>query len=160
MGAAPRILLISDLHLEEARPALTDAFLHFLATEAQASSALYILGDLFNVWLGDDDDRPLRSTVVAALRGASQRGLLIRLLHGNRDFLLGEHFASDCGAELLESPCLLEHGERRFVLTHGDELCTRDTDYQAFRQQVRDPVWQGSFLARPLEERRAFAEQA
>lgn len=160
MGAAPRILLISDLHLEEARPALTDAFLHFLGTEAQSASSLYILGDLFNVWLGDDDDRPLRATVVTALREASQRGLGIRLLHGNRDFLLGERFATDCGALLLESPCLLGHGGRRFVLTHGDELCTRDTDYQVFRRQVRDPAWQGRFLARPLEERRAFAEQA
>lgn len=155
-----RLLLISDLHLEEERPELTRAFLQFLERETPQASALYILGDFFNVWIGDDDDRPLNALISAALRQQADRGLAIYLMHGNRDFLLGEHFAQAAGARLIADPQVLEYGKHRYLLMHGDQLCTRDTGYLAFRTKVRDPAWQQAFLASPLAERRAFAEQA
>jgi len=154
------ILLISDLHLQTARPDLTQAFLVFIATRARDVSALYILGDLFNVWVGDDDDAPLCKDVSQALKELAVSGTAVYLLHGNRDFLLGTRYAEECGASLLSEPYLLQHMGRTYLLLHGDVLCTRDTDYQNFRTLVRDPQWQQQFLARPLAERRAFAEQA
>jgi UDP-2,3-diacylglucosamine hydrolase len=154
------VLLISDLHLEADRPDLTRAFFDFLETTARGASALYILGDFFNVWIGDDDDEPLGRDVSQALRRLSDSGTAVYLLHGNRDFLLGQRFAQDCGATLIHEPYLLHHGERDYLLLHGDALCTRDSDYMAFRTMVRDPQWQQAFLARPLAERRAFAAQA
>lgn len=160
MTSPARLLLISDLHLEEARPELSRAFFRFLEREAGNTTALYILGDFFNVWLGDDDDRPLNATVTAALKACSNRGMAIYLMHGNRDFLLGESFARAAGATLLPEPYQLEHGGKRYLLLHGDVLCTRDEHYLQFRKQVRDPLWQQQFLTRPLAERRAFAEQA
>jgi UDP-2,3-diacylglucosamine hydrolase len=154
------ILLISDLHLEPARPGLVHAFLHFLATTATEARALYILGDFFNVWVGDDDDTPLYVELSQALRQLSERGTAVYLMHGNRDFLLGERYAAACHATLITEPYVLEYGERRYLLTHGDALCTRDTGYMAFRQLVRNPQWQADFLAKPLADRRAFAQQA
>lgn len=155
-----RLLLISDLHLEEERPELTRAFLQFLERETPQASALYILGDFFNVWIGDDDDRALNALVSAALKRQSERGLAIYLMHGNRDFLLGQRFATTAGASLVSDPHVLECGKHRYLLMHGDQLCTRDTGYLAFRAKVRDPAWQQAFLASPLTERRDFAEQA
>lgn len=155
-----RVLLISDLHLEENRPQLTQAFHDFLARETPSASALYILGDFFNVWLGDDDDRPLNADIGGALQHYAAQGLKIYLLHGNRDFLLGEAFARAAGATLLHGPTLIEQAGARYLLLHGDELCTLDTDYQKFRTMVRNPAWQQQFLAQPLAARRAFAEQA
>ena len=160
MTSPARLLLISDLHLEEARPELCRAFFDFLQREAANAAALYILGDFFNVWLGDDDDRPLNVAVTSALRACSNRGTAIYLMHGNRDFLLGSGFARASGATLLPEPHLLEHGGQRYLLLHGDVLCTRDEHYMQFRAQVRDARWQQQFLTRPLAERRAFAEQA
>lgn len=155
-----RILLVSDLHLEEERPELTRAFLRFLERETPNASALYILGDFFNVWIGDDDDRPLNALVSAALKRQADAGLAIFLMHGNRDFLLGAGFAAAAGATLVEDPHCLQQGRHRYLLMHGDQLCTRDTAYQAFRTQVRDAGWQRAFLAKPLAERRVFAAQA
>jgi len=155
-----RILLISDLHLEEARPQLTRAFVEFLERETADASALYILGDFFNVWLGDDDDRPLNATIAHALKQCSDRGVDVYLMHGNRDFLLGRAFARAAGATLLAEPHVLEHEGQRYLLLHGDALCTLDTDYQQFRTMVRNPAWQQQFVSRPIAERRAFAEQA
>lgn len=160
MASDSRILLISDLHLEEERPQLTQAFLDFLERETPNASALYILGDFFNVWLGDDDDRPLNAVISHALRQHAGRGLAIFLMHGNRDFLLGARFAEASGATLLPEPHVLQHGNQRYLLLHGDVLCTRDTDYLRFRNLVRNPDWQHQFLGKPLAERRAFAEQA
>ncbi len=161
------VLLISDLHLEPARPALTRAFFDFLEraargaldTTASRARALYILGDLFNVWIGDDDDTPLYRDIAAALKKLGNSGTAIYLMHGNRDFLLGESYAKACGATLIHEPCLLEQGGERFLVMHGDALCTRDTDYIAFRTMVRAPEWQRDFLARTLAERRAYADQ-
>ena len=156
-----RLLLISDLHLEEDRPELTRAFLEFLACEGPKTQQLGILGDLFNFWLGDDDERPLNLEISAALRNQADAGLDIFLLHGNRDFLLGENFAHRAGAVLVKQDCLgISWHEHNCIALHGDTLCTLDTEYQQFRNMVRDPAWQADFLARPLPERRAFAEQA
>lgn len=155
-----RILLISDLHLEEARPELTRALLTFLDKEAPTASALYILGDLFNVWIGDDDDRPLNQLVTTALKQHADAGLAIFVMHGNRDFLLGARFAENAGATLINDPHVLNHGLHSYLLMHGDLLCTRDEAYLAFRAKVRDPQWQQAFLGSSLAERRAFAEQA
>jgi UDP-2,3-diacylglucosamine hydrolase len=154
------ILLISDLHLQPARPDLTQAFFAFLATRASQANALYILGDLFNVWIGDDDDAPLCREVSRALHELAATGTAVYLLHGNRDFLLGAEYVAECGATLLHEPHLLQHLGKPYLLMHGDVLCTKDTDYQLFRTMVRDAEWQQQFLARPLDQRRAFAERA
>lgn len=154
------ILLISDLHLQTARPDLTRAFLAFLDTRASQANALYILGDLFNVWIGDDDDAPLCGEISLALKRLASNGTAVYLMHGNRDFLLGSRYAAECGATLLSEPYLLVHGGYTYLLLHGDVLCTKDIDYQNFRTMVRNVEWQQQFLARPLGERRFFAEQA
>ena len=157
---ADTTLLISDLHLDPARPGLTRAFFDFLDTTARGAGALYILGDFFNVWLGDDDDAPLCTEVSHTLKQLAASGTSIFLMHGNRDFLMGHGWASACGATLIDEPHVLRSGAAQFLLMHGDALCTRDADYMAFRSMVRKAEWQRDFLARPLAERRAFAEQA
>lgn len=154
------VLLISDLHLDPARPELTRAFCTFLDSIARKAGALYILGDFFNVWIGDDDDAALCGEVAAAVKRLADSGTAVYLMHGNRDFLMGEAWAQACGATLIHEPYLLQQGGKQFLLLHGDGLCTRDSDYMAFRTMVRDPRWQQTFLARPLADRRAFAEQA
>lgn len=154
------ILFISDLHLEAERPDITQAFFSFLEEHASKAQALYILGDFFNVWLGDDYVTELNTQVAEALQTLTKAGLKIKLMHGNRDFLMGKDFAKRCGAELIEEPYLLAAYEQEILLMHGDILCTRDLDYMAFRSMVRDPEWQESFLARPIAERIAYAEQA
>jgi UDP-2,3-diacylglucosamine hydrolase len=154
------VLLISDLHLDPARPALCRAFFDFVASTAKGSAALYILGDFFDAWIGDDDDTPLYRGIAAALKQLADAGTAVYLMHGNRDFLLGEDYASACGATLIHEPFLLKHQGHVFVLLHGDQLCTRDHDYQQFRTMVRAPAWQAAFLALPLAERRAYATQA
>ncbi len=155
-----RLLFISDLHLEDSRPDITEGLLKFLEHESGRCSALYILGDLFEVWLGDDADDALARRIAAALSAFAAAGSAVYLMHGNRDFLLGEDYAARCGATLLADPFLLESELGPVLLSHGDALCTDDVDYQAFRAQVRNPAWQQQFLAQPLAARRAFAEQA
>jgi len=153
------ILFISDLHLSPRTPGATSLFLAFLAGRARQAEALYILGDFFEAWVGDDDrDDPFHHQIIAALRTASDSGLAIYLLHGNRDFLLGAEFAAASGITLLPDPYVLSLPTWQFVLSHGDALCTDDTAYQAFRRQVRDPAWQQAFLAKPLTERQAIAQ--
>jgi len=154
------VLLISDLHLEARRPDITDALLNFLRHKAPAASQLYILGDLFEAWIGDDAPDPMADRVATALRELADSGTNIHLMHGNRDFLLGDDFAERCGARLIEEPWLLEIAGKRLALLHGDILCTRDTAYQEFRRLVRDPAWQQEFLDKPLSERQEFARQA
>jgi len=155
-----RLLFISDLHLEDSRPDITDALLRFLQQQTGQCRALYILGDLFEVWIGDDAWEPLSQRVAAALHGFADAGASVYLMHGNRDFLLGEDFAAACSARLLPDPSVIDTPIGPLLLSHGDVLCTDDVDYQNFRRQVRDPQWQQAFLARGLSERRAFAEQA
>lgn len=155
-----RLLFISDLHLEESRPDISQALFRFLEHNTGRCDALYILGDLFEVWIGDDAWDSLAQRVAAALHAFSENGARVFLMHGNRDFLIGESFAKACGAELLPDPTVIDTSVGPVILSHGDALCIDDVDYQAFRRQVRNPEWQQAFLARSLSERRAFAEQA
>lgn len=147
---------ISDLHLDPARPAVTRALAEFLARHLHCAQ-LFILGDLFEAWPGDDDDSPLAGEVAGLLRQYRNGGPGLFIMQGNRDFLLGEDFCASAGATLLPDPTIIElHGEPT-LLMHGDSLCTADADYQQFRRTARDPAWQAGLLARPLAERRALA---
>jgi len=152
------VLFISDLHLCEERPETVRALLAFLRGPARGAAALYILGDLFEYWAGDDDDVPLHRVVAAALAELSEGGTPIYFIAGNRDFLLGERYAREARLQLLPDPSLLDIGNTPVLLSHGDMLCTDDEAYQAFRRQVRDPAWQRDFLRRPLDERRQLIE--
>jgi len=155
-----RTLFISDLHLDAAAPAAIEKFLAFLRAEAANCTALYILGDLFESWIGDDDDEPVRTRVCAALRELTAGGVPCFVQHGNRDFLLGESFSLASGCQLLADPKVLEFGDQRFVLTHGDALCTQDRRYQRFRRVVRNAAFQKVWRALPLWMRRRFAALA
>ena len=152
-------LFTSDLHLEPTRPAITALFLDFLERRARQAQALYILGDLFEAWIGDDDDAELGRTVAMALRRLTDQGVPTYFLHGNRDFLLGERFTVATGIQLLPESVVINLAGERVLLLHGDTLCTDDVEYQAFRAQVRDPAWQARTLALPLAQRRALAGQ-
>jgi UDP-2,3-diacylglucosamine hydrolase len=151
-----RALFISDLHLASERPQTSAQFLRFLRDEASRAQALYILGDLFEYWIGDDelDERGLGAAVAGGLRGLARSGVAIFLMHGNRDFLLGERFCEAAGAALLDDPRLVELEAKPVLLMHGDTLCTDDRDYQAWRATCRSAQWQREFLRRPLAERR------
>lgn len=153
-------LFISDLHLDPSRPAITELFLRFLREEASGAEALYILGDLFEAWVGDDEDGDIAGAVKGGLRELVQAGVPVSLMRGNRDFLLGPAFAADTGVRLLADPCVAILDGEPTLLLHGDLLCTDDLRYQDFRRQVRDPAWREQFLAQSLAARRAFAEQA
>ena len=160
MSSPRESLFISDLHLEPDNRAVTASFLNFLSTKAAGCETLYILGDLFEVWVGDDDHNQLTETVAKALAALSAAGSRIFLMHGNRDFLLGQNYASRCGATLLEEPAIIDCYGRRVVLIHGDSLCTRDADYMRFRKMVRSERWQDEFLEKLLVERHMIAQQA
>jgi len=158
-----RALFISDLHLAGERPASNEQFFRFLRDEASRAQALYILGDLFEYWVGDDDLKarggdPLAAEVAASLKALSRGGLQVWLMHGNRDFLIGEGFCEASGARLLADPSVREVNGRKLVLLHGDTLCTDDHDYQAWRKTARSAAWQQTFLARPLAERHAATQ--
>lgn len=160
MTKADTVLCISDLHLSAERPDLVQAFSGFLREKAAAAAALYILGDFFNAWIGDDEPADYAREIKTALRTLTDSGTRVYLMQGNRDFLLGEQFARETGSQLLADPSGLDGFGTSYLLMHGDSLCTRDTDYMAFREMVRSPQWQNAFLAKPLAERQAFAEQA
>ena len=153
------VLFIADLHLDPRRPAITELFQRFLAGEARQAQALYILGDLFEAWIGDDAASP-QDPVITAMRELAASGVAVYVMHGNRDFLLGDDFAAMTGATLLPEPSRIDIDGEPALLMHGDSLCVDDVDYQRFRAMVRDPDWQAQFLAKPLAERQAFAEQA
>ncbi|PRY70927.1 UDP-2,3-diacylglucosamine diphosphatase [Halomonas ventosae] len=162
-------LLISDLHLHPGAPQVTEGFLHWLDERARGCDVLYILGDFFEAWIGDDlldlgeqdptGNAALAARIAAALRRLADGGTAIYLMHGNRDFLLGERFANEAGASLLQDPSVVTLGGKRVLLMHGDSLCTRDEAYQAFRAQARHPLWQEQVLAMPIQERIALARQ-
>ncbi|GAB2495095.1 UDP-2,3-diacylglucosamine diphosphatase [Arenimonas alkanexedens] len=154
------VLFVSDLHLDQARPAITRLFLDFLAGEARQAEALYVLGDLFEAWVGDDDPGEPGASVCAGLRALAESGVPVFLMRGNRDFLFGPDIAARCSATLLPDPCLVDLQGQPTLLMHGDLLCSDDVAYQAFRRQVRDPNWQAQFLAQPLAARQAFAAKA
>lgn len=152
-------LFISDLHLHESRPHITRAFFQFLHAQTSDLEALYILGDFFDTWIGDDDDAHLNAEVAAALKQLSQQGTQIFLMHGNRDFLLGEKFAADAGASLIAEGTIINLYGCPTLLLHGDNLCIADKDYIKYRQQVRSAQWQQHILAQPLAARRVIATQ-
>ena len=153
------ILFISDLHLHESRPQITRAFFHFLHTQATQAEALYILGDFFDAWIGDDDDATLPQLVSAELLALRQQGVAIYFQHGNRDFLLGEGYAAKAGMSLIPESTVIDLYGTATLLLHGDTLCTADKDYQQFRSMVRSSQWQQQILAQPLAARRALAKQ-
>lgn len=150
-------LFLSDLHLSAERPALVEAAVALLGGRAMGAGAVYVLGDLFEYWVGDDDPAPGLAPVLQALRGLTAAGVPVRLMHGNRDFLMGEALAARTGAQIIPDPSVVDLHGHRALLMHGDSLCTDDHEYQAFKRQVRDPAWQAQFLARPLAEREAVA---
>lgn len=153
-------LFISDLHLDASRPDMVAAFERLLAGPARQAEALWILGDLFEYWAGDDDfSDPVAARVAAALSAATALGATIRVMRGNRDFLMGELFAILTGVEIVTDPTVVNLGGERTVLTHGDALCTDDLAYQAFRSEVRDPRWIKKFLATPVAARRARIQE-
>lgn len=156
----PHTLFISDLHLSVERPDVAEMFLRFTRDIAPQAEALYVLGDLFETWAGDDDVAdPFHSRMVAALRELTNRGTRLYLMHGNRDLLMGSALEQMCGATLLADPTLITLYGKPTLLSHGDQLCTDDHAYQAGRKQVTDPAWQRQFLAQPLAARKAFISQ-
>jgi UDP-2,3-diacylglucosamine hydrolase len=153
-------LFISDLHIDASRPAITNQFLGFLAAEAQDAEALYILGDLFESWIGDDAADAAQSAAITGIHSLTTAGVPCFVMHGNRDFLLAGQFCSMSGAALLPDPLIVTlYGEPVLVM-HGDALCTDDAAYQRLRATVRDPDWQRQFLALSVESRRALAGAA
>lgn len=168
---------IADLHLSPQTPEIHRRFLRYLDAKARQAGQLFILGDLFEAWPGDDaiddpDDGGFAASIITALRRLADSGIMLSLMHGNRDFLLGETFTTRCGARLLPDPFALTlhpapdaaaanagPSEFRFILSHGDALCTNDHQYQAVRAQVRQPAFQAAMLARPLAERKAMAAE-
>lgn len=153
-------LFVSDVHLDEGAPQATEQFLQFLRDEASAAEALYILGDLFEAWIGDDDQAPGNERVCRALNELTRRGVACFALHGNRDFLLGSGFAARSGCQLLPDPVVAEFDGETVLLTHGDALCSDDHSYQELRTLVRDPRWQKRFLALPRAQRELLANAA
>jgi UDP-2,3-diacylglucosamine hydrolase len=150
-------LFISDLHLDAGAPEATRRFLEFIDREALTARALYILGDLFEAWIGDDDDDPYLKPIVAALARVTAAGVPCAVMHGNRDFLLGARFCAATGCRLLGDHERVELYDEPVLLTHGDLLCTDDTRYMTLRAELRNPEWQRDFLAKPLAERRTIA---
>ena len=154
-----RLLFISDLHLAAERPDTNATFFAFLEGEARRASALYVLGDLFEYWLGDDelgarDGDPLAREVAAGFRTLAAAGTSVSIMHGNRDFLLADQFARASGATLIADPTVIDAPGGRVVLLHGDTLCTDDVDYMNWRKIARSTEWQGEFLSKPLQARR------
>lgn len=153
-------LFISDLHLEAERPEIGEQFLAFLAGPAREADALYILGDLFEAWVGDDDPSPYYAGMKAAIRALSESGVPVYFMHGNRDFMIGARFAEETGVTMLPDPHPVELYGETVLLSHGDFLCTDDDEYQKVRAMTRDPKWQAMMMGKPLEERIAFAREA
>lgn len=150
-------LFIADLHLQTEEPAITAGFLRFLRGEAKSADALYILGDLFEAWIGDDDPNPLHREMAAAIHALVDSGVPCYFIHGNRDFLIGKRYARECGMTLLPEEQVLDLYGRKVLIMHGDTLCTDDTGYLAFRAKVHTPWIQKVFLALPLFIRNRIA---
>ena len=145
-----QMLFISDLHLSPTRPRITSLFLLFLQERARGTTALYILGDLFDCWVGDDDPTPPRMQVIKGLRQLADAGTKVNIVQGNRDFLLAERFARECGAQIINDNTVIDCNGEPTLLMHGDLLCTDDKVYQEFRELSRSVQWQTSVLSKPL----------
>ena len=153
-------LFISDLHLTEERPEANERFIALLEDQGRGADALYILGDFFEYWIGDDDlGEPFNAVVAGLLKDLTRQGVPVYLMHGNRDFLIGNGFCAATGASLLQDPTITEIGGVKTLLVHGDTLCTDDVEYQAWRRKARDPAFQAAFLAKSLAERRQTVGQ-
>lgn len=150
-------LFVSDVHLSPQRPDITEQFERFLIDQAPAAGALYLLGDLFERWIGDDAAGSFEQRIAGALRRLADAGTRICFLHGNRDFLLGAAYAQQAGMELMSQPTRIDLAGRRVLICHGDQLCTLDLRFQRYRRRVLDPEWQRRMLARPLWLRRSLA---
>ena len=144
---------ISDLHLSENTPSVTEGFFEFLKTAAQELSHLYILGDLFEAWVGDDDNSELATSVMQKINHATRSGLEIFFIHGNRDFLCGQKFAEQSNLTLLPDPFFLSFFDQKIALSHGDSFCIEDLEYMKFKKEVRSEEWQQEFLQKPLNDR-------
>jgi len=153
-------LFISDLHLEAERPEIGDQFIRFLQTDATEAEALYILGDLFEAWVGDDDPNAHYAIIKLAIRKLTDSGIPVYFMHGNRDFMIGRRFANETGVKILKDPYPVKMYGQKALLSHGDAMCTDDVQYQRVRLMTRDPDWQQSMLAKPLKERLRIAEEA
>ncbi len=153
-------LFISDLHLEASHPEIGDQFLSFLGGEAREAETLYILGDLFEAWLGDDDPNPYYQQMKFALRALVDEGVPVQFMHGNRDFMIGEQFSAETGVTLLGDPMTVMLYGSKVLLSHGDSLCTDDLEYQQVRAMTRNPDWQAMMRSKSIEERIAFAIEA
>lgn len=149
---------ISDLHLQASHPAMSEGFFGLLERLKDAET-LYILGDFFEAWVGDDYSDPLIERVKTSLYALAERGTQIFFMHGNRDFLMGDTFANACGGSMLPEGTVITIGNQRALLMHGDSLCTRDVGYMNMRQLFRDPRWQADFLSKSMEERIAIGRQ-
>ncbi|AWL12413.1 UDP-2,3-diacylglucosamine diphosphatase [Saliniradius amylolyticus] len=151
---------IADLHLSAERPDITGAFLRFMSEEAPLCEALYVLGDLFEAWIGDDEDSPFNRQIIQAFTELTQAGVPCYFIHGNRDFLIGQRFARQSGVQLLPEHQVIDlYGEPTLIM-HGDSLCTRDTEYMRFRRKARGWWWPRLMLAMPLWYRRRVAQKA
>ena len=153
-------LFVSDLHLEAERPDIGDQFIQFLKTDAMEADDLYILGDLFEAWVGDDDPNAHYAKIKMAIRNVVDKGIPVYFMHGNRDFMIGRQFANDTGVEILKDPYPISMYGQKALLSHGDAMCLDDVQYQRVRAMVRNPDWQASMLAKPLKERLRIAEDA
>ncbi|SDK89802.1 UDP-2,3-diacylglucosamine hydrolase [Modicisalibacter muralis] len=151
-------LLISDLHLHAGAPEIAEGFLAYLERQARHAGALYILGDFFEAWIGDDYQGAFETRILEALAQLTQGGTRLYFMHGNRDFLIGDGFAQATGATLLPDPSIVDLDGERVLLMHGDSLCTRDEAYMKFRAMARDPQWQAQILALPVEQRLELAK--
>ena len=152
------IFFISDLHLEQNKPHLTKAFENFINSKVNSHDELFILGDFFEQWIGDDNEDNFIKGIKNILKLKTAEGLKIYFMHGNRDFLIGDKFCNDVGAKLLEDPFIFNLNEKKIMLMHGDSLCTDDKDYQEFRNLVRNKDWQKDFLSKVLKERKEVAK--
>ena len=155
-----KTLFISDLHLEADKPEIGNQFLAFLEGEARDADALYILGDLFEFWVGDDDPNEHYAVMKSALRGLVDSGVSVYFMHGNRDFMIGVDFAHETGVQILPDPHPVELHGTSVLLSHGDAMCIDDVEYQQIRTMTRNPEWQAMMLTKSLEERLAFAANA
>jgi len=153
------VLFIADIHLSADRPDLIRAFISFLENKANKCSCLYLLGDIFEAWIGDDYIEPAMEPIVSALQRLSCSGCQLYLLQGNRDFLMGASFSKKIGATLLSEACTIDLPSEKALIMHGDQLCTDDIDYQQFRTMVRSEQWQQQFLDKPIAERLQIAQQ-
>jgi len=154
------VLFVSDLHLDASRPAATEAFLRFLNVDARQADSLYILGDLFEYWISDEDQNPHYQTIIKALAETAASGVRCYIMHGNRDFMLGKRFERESGTTLIHDPTLIYAGEKSILLSHGDTLCTDDTSYQRFRKIVRSKWFQGAYNLLPFALKRTLAARA